>query len=69
MRDELTTTIEQARTLKGDARWRVDPRVVAWTMLTLARELTIHDRDGGAPDIETTADLITQLVFRHAREA
>ncbi|MDP9251599.1 MAG: TetR/AcrR family transcriptional regulator [Chloroflexota bacterium] len=69
VRDELTTTIEQARTLKGDARWRVDPRVVAWTMLTLARELTIHDRDGGAPDIETTADLITQLVFRHAREA
>jgi hypothetical protein len=38
-------------------------------MLTLARELAIHDREGGAPDVETTADLIAQLVFRHAREA
>lgn len=44
-------------------------RVVAWTMLALARKLGIHDREGGAPDVETTADLITQLVFRHAREA
>jgi AcrR family transcriptional regulator len=67
--DELTATIEQARTLKGDARWRVDARVVAWTMLTLARELAIHDGEGDAPDVETAADLMTQLVFRHAREA
>jgi AcrR family transcriptional regulator len=67
VRDELTATIEQARTLKGNGRWRVDARVVAWTMLTLARELAIHDREGGAPDVETTADLIAQLVFRHAR--
>jgi AcrR family transcriptional regulator len=69
LRDDLTATIERARALKGDARWRVDAHVVAWTMLTLARELAIHDREGGAPDVETTADLITQLVFRHAREA
>jgi AcrR family transcriptional regulator len=67
--DELAVTLEEARAAKGDARWRVDTRVVAWTMLTLARELAIHDREGGAPDVETTADLIAQLVFRRAREA
>lgn len=30
--------------------------------MTLARELAIHDRTGGAADVETAAELISQLV-------
>jgi hypothetical protein len=36
-------------------------------MMTLARELAIHDRTGGAADVETAAELISQLVLGPAR--
>jgi hypothetical protein len=44
----------------------MDAEFVAWTMMTLARELAIQDRTGGA-DIETAAKFIAQLVSGPAR--
>lgn len=67
VRDELTTMIEQARAAKPKQGRQMDARFVAWTMMTLARELAIHDRTSGAADVETAADLITQLVCGPAR--
>lgn len=62
VRDELTAMIEQARAAKPMQGPHMDAKFVAWTMMTLARELAIHDRTGGAADVETAAELITQLV-------
>lgn len=67
VRDELAVMIEQSRATKPASGRLMDSQVVAWTMMTLARELAIHDRSGGAPDIETTASLISQLVFGPVR--
>ena len=67
VRDELTTMIEQARAAKPKQGRQMDAKFVAWTMMTLARELAIHDRTSGAADVETAADLITQLVCGPAR--
>jgi AcrR family transcriptional regulator len=66
VRDELTAMIEEARAAKPKRRW-MDAKFVAWTMMTLARELAIHDRTGGAADVETAAELISQLVSGPAR--
>jgi hypothetical protein len=69
VRDELTAMIEQARAAKPrQGRW-MDAKFVAWTMMTLARELAIHDRTGGAADVETAAELISQLVSGPARSS
>jgi AcrR family transcriptional regulator len=53
----------------GDARKRVsadgprhDAAVIAWTMLTLSREMAIHDRTG-LPDLDTLARLFEELMF------
>ena len=67
VRDELTTMIGQARAAKPKQGRQMDAKFVAWTMMTLARELAIHDRTSGAADVETAADLITQLVCGPAR--
>jgi len=67
VRDELTTMIEQARAVKPKQGRQMDAKFVAWTMMTLARELAIHDRTSGAADVETAAELITQLVRGPAR--
>jgi hypothetical protein len=45
----------------------MDAKFVAWTMMTLARELAIHDRTGGAADVETAAELMALLVSGPAR--
>jgi hypothetical protein len=66
VRDELTAMIEKARTAQSKSR-RMDAEFVAWTTMTLARELAIHDRTGGAADVETAAELISQLVVGPAR--
>jgi AcrR family transcriptional regulator len=69
VRDELTAMIEQARAAKPrQGRW-MDAKFVAWTMMTLARELAIHDRTGGAADVETAAELISQLVSGPTRSS
>jgi AcrR family transcriptional regulator len=62
VRDELTSMIEQARAAKPTRGRQMDAKFVAWTMMTLARELAIHDRTGGTADVGTAAELITQLV-------
>ena len=67
VRDELTAMIEQARASKPKQGRQMDAKFVAWTMMTLARELAIHDRTSGAADVETAAELITQLVGGPAR--
>ena len=67
VRDELTAMIEQARTAKPKQGRLMDAKFVAWTMMTLARELAIHDRTGGAADVETAAELIALLVSGPAR--
>jgi AcrR family transcriptional regulator len=67
VREELTTMIEQARAAKPKQGRLMDATFVAWTMMTLARELAIHDRTGGAADVETAAELISQLVLGAAR--
>ena len=67
VRDELTTMIERARAATPKQRQQMDATFVAWTMMTLARELAIHDRTGGAADVETAAELISQLVLGPAR--
>ena len=67
VRDELTAMIEQTRAAKPEQGRQMDAKFVAWTMMTLARELAIHDRTGGAADVETAADLITRLVSGTAR--
>ena len=62
VRDELTAMIEQARAAQPTQGPQMDAKFVAWTMMTLARELAIHDRTSGAADVETAAQLITHLV-------
>ena len=66
VRDELTGMIEQARAAQPKQNHQMDAKFVAWTTMTLARELAIQDRTGGA-DIETAAKLIAQLVSGPAR--
>ena len=65
--DELTAMIEQARAARPTQGGQMDAKFVAWTMMTLARELAIHDRTGGAADVETAAKLIAHLVSGPAR--
>jgi hypothetical protein len=67
VRDELTSIIEQARAARPTWGRQMDAKFVAWTMMTLARELAIHDRTGGAADVETASALITHLVCGAAR--
>jgi AcrR family transcriptional regulator len=67
VRDELTAMIEQARVAKPKQGRQMDAKFVAWTMMTLARELAIHERTGGAADVVTAAELISQLVVGPAR--
>lgn len=55
--------IEEARALRPEARPAIDAQVVAWTMMTLARELANQDRKEDAPDLATATGLISQLVF------
>jgi AcrR family transcriptional regulator len=58
----LAATVAQAQDESPSGAPRLDPSVVAWTVATLSREMAIHDRRG-APDMETLARLIEQLVF------
>jgi AcrR family transcriptional regulator len=58
----LAATVAQAQQESPSAGPRIEPALVAWTMATLSREMAIHDRKG-APDMDTLARLIEQLVF------
>ena len=57
--------VSEARARADAVPGRSDAAVVAWSILTLARELVIHDRHG-APDVHTVAELIRQLVVGRA---
>jgi AcrR family transcriptional regulator len=65
---ELTALVVKARRKRPAKTSRVDPPVVAWTMMLFARELSIRDREG-APSIEAVARMIHELVFGLARTA
>jgi AcrR family transcriptional regulator len=58
----LAATVAKAQQESPSAGPRIDPALAAWTMATLSREMAIHDRKG-APDMDTLARLIEQLVF------
>ena len=60
---DLAATIVEARTRKKIERARHDPAVVAWTIATLSRETSIHDRTG-LPDLDALARLFEELMFR-----
>jgi AcrR family transcriptional regulator len=57
----LATMVTEARARLASQPERADADVVAWSILTLARELAIQDRRG-APDVGELAQLIRQLV-------
>jgi AcrR family transcriptional regulator len=62
----LAELIEKARagvTVPADDR-QIEPAVIAWIMLTLARELAIQDRVG-APDVKALAQVMVRLVLGH----
>jgi AcrR family transcriptional regulator len=61
----LAATVAQAQHESPSNAPQLDPALVAWTMATLSREMAIHDRKG-APDMDTLARLIEQLVFGRA---
>jgi len=54
--------IERARDRSSYKGERLDADIVAWILLTLYRELAIHDR-AGAPEIEDVARLTQDLIF------
>ena len=57
----LATMVTEARDRFAPQQDRADGDVVAWSILTLAREFAIHDRLG-APEVGELAQLIRQLV-------
>jgi AcrR family transcriptional regulator len=57
----LADMVAGARSRVAPRADRADPALVAWTILTLARELGIHDRTN-APTVEQVAELIWRLV-------
>ena len=58
----LATTVAQAQKGPPAHGPRLEPAVVAWSMVALSRELAIYERTG-APDIEGLARLIEELAF------
>jgi AcrR family transcriptional regulator len=62
----LAATVARAQEESPSDASRLDPALVAWTTATLSREMAIHDRRG-APDMDTLARLIEQLVFGRPR--
>ena len=58
----LTTVVADARKRTSRKGRRIPAPVVAWSITTLALELTIHDRRG-APDLVKLAQLIRELVL------
>jgi AcrR family transcriptional regulator len=58
---DLSDLVRQARARTEPRPGRAEPAVVAWTILTLTRELGIHDRTS-APGVDELADLIYRLV-------
>jgi AcrR family transcriptional regulator len=54
--------IREAREAAGSSTKTLDAGVVAWTLLTLYRELAIHDRSG-APDVDELARFSQALIF------
>ncbi len=59
---ELAVKVAGARALAGSSRKQLAPTVVAWSIMTLTRQLAIHDRRG-APDVPELAQLIQELVL------
>jgi AcrR family transcriptional regulator len=59
---ELAAIVTEARRRSVSRPRRVSASVVAWTMMTLARDFAIHER-GGAPDVAELAQLIQGLVL------
>ena len=57
----LSELVRQARSRAEPRPDRAEPPVVAWTILTVTRELAIHDRTG-APSVAEVAELIYRLV-------
>ena len=57
----LAEMVADARSRVAPRADRAEPAVVAWTILTVARELEINDRTH-APTVEHLADLIWRLV-------
>jgi AcrR family transcriptional regulator len=64
----LAASVAEAQRQTASQAPRRDPAVAAWAMATLSREMAIHDRSG-APDMETLARLIEELVFGPATSA
>ena len=54
--------ITDARGAAGSTTGTLDAGVVAWTLLTLYRELAIHDRSG-APDVDELARFSQALIY------
>jgi AcrR family transcriptional regulator len=59
---ELSATIDAARKRRPVKAGRLDAAIVAWTTITLARDLAIIQRLG-APGVEGFTDLVLELVF------
>ena len=59
--ERFTEMVTDARSRVKPRADRADPAVVAWAILTLARELGINDREN-APTVEQIAELIWRLV-------
>ena len=58
---ELALKVADARVLARSEAKRLSPMVVAWSIITLTRQLAIYDRRG-APDVQELAQLIEELV-------
>jgi hypothetical protein len=58
---DISDLVRQARAATEPRPHRAEPAVVAWTILTLTRELGIYDRTS-APGAEELAELIYRLV-------
>ena len=59
---ELAVKVADARMLARSNKKHVAPMVVAWSIVTLTRQLGIYDRRG-APDVGDLAQLIEELVL------
>jgi AcrR family transcriptional regulator len=62
----LGATVAEAQRRSPSPGRRHDPALVAWVMVTLSREIRVHDRDG-APDSDALARLFEALIFKPRR--
>jgi AcrR family transcriptional regulator len=65
---QLTSLVVKARKSAPARSGRLDASVVAWTMMTFARDLAIRDR-ADAPSLEIVARMIHDLVFGPPRRS